>query len=75
MKNANINVRIEDSLFKEVKEYELDISEVVRAALISEIEKKRVDRIMRALVKASEAVKKMKVKQIVADVREMRETR
>jgi hypothetical protein len=42
---------------------------------MNEIENQRNQRIMKNLDKASEAVKRMGMKNIVADIRQMRETR
>lgn len=75
MKDANINVRVEDWIYSEAKEMEINFSELIRAALISEIEKKRIQKIMANLDRASAAVKKMGMKNIVSEIREMRESR
>jgi len=75
MKDANINVRVEDWIYSEAKEMEINFSEIIRAALISEIEKKRIQKIMANLDRASAAVKKMGMKTIVSEIREMRESR
>lgn len=75
MKDANINVRIEKSIYTKAKELGVDFSEVVRSAVIREIERRRVSRIREALGGASKAVKKMSRKSIVKEVRKARETR
>jgi|GEM_PF-3166868 post-segregation antitoxin (ccd killing protein) len=75
MKDANINVRVEDWIYSEAKEMDLNFSEVIRAALISEIEKKRIKKIMANLDRASAAVNKIGMKKIVSEIRDMRENR
>lgn len=75
MKNANINVRIEENLYAQVKNADINISEIVRAALVSELEKNRVTTIMKELESASRAVKKMGMKSIIKSIREDRDSR
>lgn len=75
MKDANVNVRVEDWVYSQAKEMNINFSEIIRAALINEIEKKRIQKIMSNLDRASSAVKKMGMKNIVSGIREMRESR
>ena len=75
MKSVTITVRISKELYEKVKGTDIKISEVVREALIREVEKKKLKEIEGALDKAREAVRKMGVKNIVKDIRRMREKR
>lgn len=75
MKNANINVRLEESVYKRAKELGVDFSEVVRTAIINEIELRRIEEIRSALGTASQAVRKMGKKSILKEIRHMRESR
>mgnify|MGYP001593674911 CR=1 FL=1 len=75
MKSASINVRVEAELLDLIRRYGLNISDIVRTAMLSEVEKARRQKIKENLEAASQAVKKMGMAQIVRDIREMRESR
>lgn len=75
MKNANINVRVEEDLLKKAQNLGINLSELVRSALVSEIEHKQRDHISNALKTASKAVKKIGISTIVSDIRQMRDSR
>ena len=75
MKTANINVRIEDWIYQKLKQLNINISETIRVALISEIEKTRIEDILKELDTSSKAVKKMGVNSIVSEIRSSRDTR
>ncbi len=75
MKSANINVRIDEGIYKRAREMNINLSETVREALIAEIERRKVKAIMEELDTASKAVKKMGVSNIVREIRETREKR
>ena len=75
MKDANINVRLEDSIYRNAKELGVDFSEVVRMAIVNEIERKRMARINEAMEGAGRAVKKMGKGSIAREIRHARETR
>ncbi|MFA6530911.1 MAG: type II toxin-antitoxin system CcdA family antitoxin, partial [Candidatus Micrarchaeia archaeon] len=73
MKDTNVSVRIERELYEKARKMNINFSETFRNALMNEIENQRNQRIMKNLDKASEAVKRMGMKNIVADIRQMRE--
>ena len=75
MKTATINVRIEGWIKDQIRKGNIDVSEVVRASLISEIEKKRLQRIAELAAKAQKTVKKMGLSEITSEIRQMRERR
>lgn len=75
MKTANVNVRIEESLYNAIRGLGLNISEIVRNALVQEIEEKRMEVIMGELETASKAVKKMGMNSIVKEIRKDRDER
>ncbi len=75
MKSANINVRLDEGLYRKLREENVNISEVVRVALIAEMERKRIVKIQEAITRSKAAVKRIGLGRIVADIREARESR
>lgn len=75
MKDANINVRVDDWLYSQIRELDINISELVRMAIINEIEKRRVQNITKNLGTASAAAKKMGIASVVSEIRRVRESR
>ncbi|MBI5227307.1 type II toxin-antitoxin system CcdA family antitoxin [Candidatus Micrarchaeota archaeon] len=75
MKDATINVRIENWIYQETRKQGVNISQVVRDALIAEVERRKKENFKEKLLKAQAALKKIKMKDIVEDIREMRESR
>ncbi len=75
MKSANINVRIDEELYRKTKELGINISETVREALVSKIERKKREIIMEEMDKASRAVKKIGIASITREIRKERENR
>ncbi len=75
MKDATINVRIENWIYADLQKQGVNISEVVRDALIAEMEKRKRRKFDESLKKAQTALKKIKGSDIVTDIRGMRENR
>ncbi|MEW6528426.1 MAG: type II toxin-antitoxin system CcdA family antitoxin [Candidatus Micrarchaeota archaeon] len=75
MKTANINARIEDWIYSKAKEMNINISEIVRDALISELERRRAEAIMKELDIASAAAKKIGKRMLVKSIRHARDKR
>jgi len=74
MKVHEIKIEIEEELFNEIKRYSIDVGELAKKALLKKIKHEKKKR-MKLLEKASRAIKKIGIKQIVKDIREIRESR
>ena len=74
MMNTTINIRIEEGIIKKLREEQVNISEIVRKALIVEAEKNRREKLKIAIKNAKGSLG-LKQNEIVSMVREMRETR
>jgi antitoxin CcdA len=68
-------VRVDEELKRKAKAYNVNISQVVRAALRAEVQRRERSELISALGQAKKALSKVPDNEIVKAVRETRETR
>jgi len=70
-----VTVRVDDDTKRKIKKYSIQVSQVARAALRREIERRENEEAMQALRRMKEILGKVDVKRVAEGIREDREAR
>jgi post-segregation antitoxin (ccd killing protein) len=70
-----VTLRVDDDTKRKIKRYGIPVSQVARAAIKQEIERRENDEALRALRRMKKVLGKVDVKRVVEHIREDRESR
>jgi len=70
-----VTVRVDDDTKRKIKRYSIHVSQVARAAIRREIERRENEEAMQALRRMKEILGKVDVKRVAEGIREDREAR
>ena len=75
MNDTMVSIRLDSELLEQIKKYKLSLSEEVRKALRNRVKKEKDQHLKKLMDEAAPVARKMDIKQVVKDIREMRESR
>jgi hypothetical protein len=70
-----VTLRIDEDTKRKVKRYRIQVSQVARAAILKEIERREREEALRALGRMREILRQVDTKRVVEHIREDRSTR
>jgi len=75
MKNVIISARINKKIVEECRKLEINISEIIREVLLQKVCEKKEEMFRKSVEEASKITEKLNIKNVVKDIRQMREER
>ena len=75
MKNVIISARINKKIVEECRKLEINISEIIREVLLQKVYEKKEEMFRKSVEEASKITEKLNIKNVVKDIRQMREER
>ena len=70
-----MSTKVPSELKRKVREYKINVSKVMREAIVREVAKAEAEEIDRRLERISDALDKIRIEDVVAGIREDRESR
>ncbi len=72
---VTVSAKIRRNLYEKIKKYSIPVSDVIRKALIEEVQRREEEEARRALRRAQEILKKIPSDEVVTLIRSSREER